>query len=85
MVTKINSKFKLPAAIDFEITGNYRSPYQGALEKRDEEIYADKGLRKKIFKGKAIINLSVQDAFASKKFISSTPQPNFFLGRTSAG
>ncbi len=82
--TKINSKFKLPAGIDFEITGNYRSPFQGVLEKRGEEIYADTGIRKKIFKGKAIINLSVQDVFASRKFISSTTQPNFFLSRTSA-
>ncbi len=82
--SKINSKFKLPAGIDFEVTGNYRSPFQAVLEKRGEEIYADAGIRKKVFKGKAIINLSVQDVFASRRFISSTTQPNFFLSRTSA-
>jgi outer membrane receptor protein involved in Fe transport len=81
--SKVNSKFKLPAGIDFEITGNYRSPFKAVLENRGEEIYADAGIRKKIFKGKAIINLSAQDLFASRKFISSTTQPNFILNRTS--
>ena len=81
--SKLNSKFKLPADIDFEVTGNYRSPFKGVLENRDKEIYADAGIRKKIFKGKAIINLSVQDVFASRKFISSTTQPNYILNRTS--
>jgi outer membrane receptor protein involved in Fe transport len=82
--SKLNSKFKLSADIDFEVIGNYRSPFKGVLENRGEEIYADAGLRKKIFKGKVIVNLSVQDVFASRKFISSTTQPNFILNRTSA-
>lgn len=81
--TKLNSQFKLPAGIEFEITGNYRSPFEGVLENRDEEIYADAGIRKKIFKGKVIANVSVQDLFASRKFISSTTQPNYILNRTS--
>ena len=81
--SKFNSKFKLPAGIDFEMTGNYRSPFKGVLENREEEIYLDAGIRKKIFKGKAIVNLGVQDVFASRKFISSTTQPNFILNRES--
>ncbi|ALJ05198.1 TonB-dependent receptor [Pseudalgibacter alginicilyticus] len=81
--SKLNSQFKLPAGIEFEITGNYRSPYKGVIENRGEEIYADAGIRKKVFKGKVIINLSAQDVFASRKFISSTTQSNYILNRNS--
>lgn len=81
--SKLNSKFKLPADIDFEVTGNYRSPFKAVLENRAEEIYLDAGIRKKIIKGKVIINLSVQDVFASRKFIASTTQPNYILNRES--
>jgi outer membrane receptor for ferrienterochelin and colicins len=82
--SKLNSKFNLPADFDFEITGNYRSPFQGVVEYRSKEIYADAGLRKKIIKGRIILNLSVRDIFASRKYISTTSQPNFYLSRTSS-
>ena len=81
--SKLNSKFKLPAGIDIEFTGNYRSPFKSVLEQRAEEIFANVGIRKKIFKGKAIVNLSVQDVFESRKFAYTTTQPTYYLSRTS--
>jgi hypothetical protein len=38
---------------------------------------ADIGVRKKVLKGKVILNLSVRDAFASRIFESETVQQSF--------
>ena len=60
------AKFKLPASIDFEMSGNYRSSYKTAQGSVEENIFANLGLRKKIIKGKVILNLGVRDIFASR-------------------
>ena len=39
----------------------------------------DFGARKKILKGKAILNLSIRDVFASRIRESQTIQPDFYL------
>ena len=39
----------------------------------------DFGARKKILKGKAIVNLSVRDVFASRISESITTQPTYYL------
>ena len=44
-----------------------------------DNIFADLGLRKKIFKGKVILNLSVRDVFASRFRESETTQPDFYF------
>ena len=73
------AKFKLPAGFDFETSGNYRSAYRELQQERAAQLYADLGVRKKILKGKAILNLGVRDVFASRKFETVTSQPNFYL------
>lgn len=77
--TRITTKLKLPADIDFEVSGNYRSSYKTFQQQMAENIFADLGLRKKIMKGKTILNLSVRDAFASRIFETETTQPDFYL------
>lgn len=64
--TKLLSKLKLPWDIDFETTGNYRSSYQTVQGEINDIAFLDLGIRKKIMKGKAVLNLSVRDAFASR-------------------
>jgi outer membrane receptor protein involved in Fe transport len=76
---KMTSKLKLPADIDFEITGHYRSRYQTVQSLISENIFADMGLRKKILQGRGVINLSVRDIFASRIRESVTEQPTFYL------
>ncbi|MEM7382002.1 MAG: TonB-dependent receptor [Bacteroidota bacterium] len=63
---KLMAKLKLPAGIDFEATGNYRSQYQTVQGEISELAFLDLGMRKKLFKGKGVLNLSVRDAFASR-------------------
>ncbi|NER15363.1 TonB-dependent receptor [Leptobacterium flavescens] len=77
--SRMTAKFKLPAQIDLEVSGNYRSRFITFQSEVNDNIFANLGVRKKIFKGKAILNLSVRDVFASRVFLNETSQPNFFL------
>ncbi|HDZ06847.1 hypothetical protein LCGC14_0050330 [marine sediment metagenome] len=77
--TRLTSKFKLPADIDLEFIGNYRSGYRTLQQEITENIFMDFGARKKIFKGKAIVNLSIRDVFASRISESITSQPEYYL------
>ncbi|GAA4269649.1 outer membrane beta-barrel family protein [Hyunsoonleella aestuarii] len=77
--TQLTSKFKLPSDIDLEISGDYRSKFITVQNEVGENIFADIGIRKKILKGKTILNLSVRDLFASRIDKTTTNQPDFFL------
>jgi hypothetical protein len=77
--TRLTGKIRLPADIDLELTGNYQSGYRTLQQEITENLFMDFGARKKIFKGKAILNLSVRDVFASRIQESITSQPNFYL------
>jgi len=76
---RMTTKFKLPAEIDFEVTGNFRSGYQTFQQDISGYMFADLGVRKKLMKGKTILNLSVRDVFASQIYESETVQPDFYL------
>lgn len=76
---KLTSKFKLPAKIDFEVTGQYRSRFKTVQSEISGYLFADMGLRKKLLKGRAILNFSVRDIFASRIRESNTFQPSFYL------
>lgn len=77
--TRITSKFKLPGDIDFEVVGNYQSSFQTFQRETSGYLFADLGLRKKVMKGKTILNLSVRDVFASRIFEFETRQSSFYL------
>lgn len=77
--SKVTTKLKLPADIDFEVTGHYRSRFKTVQSVVSSNLFADMGLRKKMLKGKGVINLSVRDIFASRIRESETNQPEFYL------
>lgn len=64
--TKLTSKFKVSRSFDFEVTGQYRSAVQTIQGKNSANLFGDLGMRYKILNGKAVINLSVRDIFASR-------------------
>jgi outer membrane receptor protein involved in Fe transport len=76
---RLLSKIKLPADIDLEFVGNYESGFRTLQQEITEVVFMDFGLRKKVLKGKAILNLSVRDVFASRIRESQTIQPDFYL------
>ena len=77
--SRLTTKFKLPAQIDIEMMGNYESGYLTVQSQISDIIFADIGLRKKLLEGKAVINFSVRDVFASRIRESITEQPEFSL------
>lgn len=77
--TKWTSKFNLPADIDFEITGRYESKFRTVQGEISDMLFADLGLRKKILKGKAVVNFSIRDIFASRIQENETSQTDFYL------
>ncbi len=83
--TSLTSKLKLPAQFDFEITGNYWSDYETLQQEVSDNAFVDLGLRKKIVKGKIILNLSIRDLFASRINETTTSQPEFYLNSTRQG
>ncbi len=77
--TRLNTKLKLPAQFELELTGFYESEVQNVQSVSSENFYADMGVRKKLMKGKTILNLSVRDIFASRIRENVTTQPDFYL------
>lgn len=77
--SKLMAKLKLPAGIDLETTGNYRSGYQTVQSEVYDQLFLDIGLRKKLLKGKAVLSLSVRDVFASRVSESEINQPDFYV------
>ncbi|WP_406683613.1 TonB-dependent receptor family protein [Seonamhaeicola sp. MEBiC1930] len=83
---KLTSKIKLPAEIDFEVTGNYQSGTKTLQGNTAKNLFADLGLRKKILKNKGVVNFSIRDVFASRIFESENIQGNnYSLNRSQRG
>ncbi len=77
--SKVNTKWKLPASIDMEITGHYRSAFKTVQSTVSSNLFMDFGIRKKIVKGKAVVNLSVRDVFASRFRENEIDQDAFYV------
>lgn len=77
--SRLTSKLKLTAGFDLELIGHYRSGYRTLQGYVTENVYLDLGARNKLFKGKAIVSLSIRDVFASRFFETTIHQPDFAL------
>ncbi len=77
--SQLTAKYKLPADIEMEISGNHQSGFKTVQGRISGFIYADAGIRKKLWKGKAIITFSVRDLFASRIQESVARQATFDL------
>jgi len=74
---RLGTKFSLPADIDLELTGDYRSGFETVQGEQSGFAFMDIGLRKKIYKGKLVMNLGIRDVFASRIQESFVYQPGF--------
>jgi len=64
--SRLTGKFKLPAQFELEIIGNHRSAFRNIQSEISSVTFADLGLRKKVAKGKLVLNFSIRDIFASR-------------------
>lgn len=63
---KLTTKFDLPLDFDFEVTGQYLSAFQTVQSKVSDQLFADMGVRKRLFDGKGAVSFSIRDIFASR-------------------
>ena len=77
--SRLTGKFKLPAQFEFEIIGNYRSEFRNIQSEISSVAFADLGLRKKISKGKLVLNFSIRDIFASRNREIQTFGEDFYV------
>ncbi len=75
--SRITSKFNLPAGFSLELIGHFNSRQQTLQGTVSQNVFADMGIRKKLMKGRTIVNLSVRDVFASRIYEMNTSQPGF--------
>ncbi|WP_107038990.1 outer membrane beta-barrel family protein [Brumimicrobium mesophilum] len=80
---RLTPKFKLPYDIDLELTGRYQSGYETVQGETSDYATLDIGVRKKVLKGKVMLNLSVRDVFQSRireSFVSQETFENYSYG-----
>jgi hypothetical protein len=77
--TQITMKFDLPADFSLEMTPQHQSRILTVQGMNRGQTYIDAGIRKKIWKGKAVVNFAVRDIFASRIRIREVDQPDFDL------
>lgn len=77
--SKLNLKFKLKGGFDIELSGSYESKFKTVQGNVSGFAFMDAGIRKKLWKGKAVVNLSVRDIFASRIQKTVVDQPSYYL------
>lgn len=75
---KLSGKFKLPLDMEMELTVNYQSEYKTIQGTQSGFAYADAGIRKKLWKGKGVVNVSVRDIFSSRIFENIVDQSTYY-------
>lgn len=77
--TRFTTKIKLPKGIDIEFTPQYQSGFLTVQSEVSGYASLDFGMRKKLWKGKGVVNVSVRDVFASRIRESIIDRPDFYL------
>lgn len=76
---RLTTKFKLPYQFDVECRVRYNSKMKELLTERKSNYYADFGVRKKLFKGRGIINFSIRDVFGTRMHESVSDQSSYYI------
>lgn len=80
---EFTNKFKFPHDIDLEIGVNYQSAVERVQGKTLSYAYADFGIRKKLMKGRTVINFSMRDVFKSRREKTEVDLEDFYRYRES--
>lgn len=76
--TRATARLKLKGEFDVEISGEYNSSFETLQGRVSGFAFADAGVRKKLWKGKFIVNLSARDLFASRIRETIVNQDRFY-------
>ncbi|MFT6879613.1 MAG: outer membrane receptor protein involved in Fe transport [Arcticibacterium sp.] len=76
---RINTKIGMSKGFDVEFSGNFESGVKIVQGTQAAQNFADFGMRKKLFKNRGVLSLSIRDVFASRISRNETIQPEFYL------
>ncbi|WP_306644142.1 outer membrane beta-barrel family protein [Sanyastnella coralliicola] len=76
---ELTAKMKLQKTVDFEVSGEYNSSVITVQGRQSASWSLDLGLRKKLWKGKGVINASVRDLFATRIRETVIDRDDFYL------
>lgn len=76
---KLKFKFDLKSDVDVEVSTQYESKYKTVQGEVSGFAFVDLGVRKKIWKGKAVVNFAVRDVFASRIRETTVNQSTYYL------
>ncbi|REJ83809.1 MAG: TonB-dependent receptor [Bacteroidetes bacterium] len=76
---RMTGRFKLPGDLEAEMSGEYQSGFETIQGETSAFAFADFGLRKKIMKGKIVINFAVSDVFSSRIRENTVQHPEYNL------
>ncbi|MGI6218401.1 MAG: outer membrane beta-barrel protein [Bacteroidaceae bacterium] len=74
---RVIGNVSLPAGINLQVTGNYRSPRAVAQGERKANYSLDAGLKKSFFDRKLSLNLTVRDLLDSRRWKTETSGTDF--------
>ncbi|MGB0524597.1 MAG: TonB-dependent receptor domain-containing protein [Flammeovirgaceae bacterium] len=77
--SRATAKFKLPFDTDVELIGNYRSGFQTVQGEVRDNLFLNFGARKRVLKGKVVVNFSVRDVFATRISQREAGEEDFYL------
>ena len=77
--SQLNFKFDLKWDIDLEVTPQYQSRLKTVQGEQSGFLYSDVGIRKKLWKGRGVVNLAVRDVFASRIRETIVDQETFYV------
>lgn len=75
---EFTNKFKFPHDIDLEIRVNYQSSVERVQGTSLSYVYADFGIKKKLMKGRTVINFSMRDIFKSQWYKTEVDLVDFY-------
>lgn len=77
--SRLTGNFNLPANFELELTGTHQSDFPTVQGEVSAVTFANLGLRKKIAKGKVVIDLSITDVFETRIAEVVIAQPDYYL------
>lgn len=76
--SKLTTKWKISSSLDTEWTVRYESSEQTIQGTIADNLYTDFGVKYKLSNGRAVINFSVRDVFASRIQQTTVEQPEYY-------
>lgn len=76
---RLQTNIKLPWEMEFQWSMRYQSAEKDVFQEELDNYFANAGLRKKLFKKRGVINLSVRDVFSTRRFTTQARTDSYYF------